>query len=452
MTTTRYDFIAIGGGNAGLTAAGRVAAAGRRVALVDRGPVGGLCSLNGCNPKKVLVRTTELLDEIRHAARFGIVDVGPARADWTRVIDRKETFTAPVTPATERSLAAQGIAHLRGAPRFAGPQTLVLGDERLEADAILVATGSTPRRLAFPGADLVLTTDDLLARRSVPRDLVVVGAGVVAFELGQVFARLGSRVTILAPRRRALAGHDEELVEALAAFSAGLGIELLQEARVDAVRSRDDRLAVEVDVAGVGRRLPADVVLNAAGRVPALDDLDLDAAGVARTERGGVDVDRFLRSRTNPAVLAAGDAHGRLALSPVASYEGRVVARNFLEGDVERADWDAIPKVVFTVPPLASVGVTEAEARARGLEPAVVRSDMTGWKVHAIAGDPIARAKVLVDPASRRILGAHLYGSGAGDTINLFALAIGFGLTADDLKSMVFTYPTFASALPHTLG
>src|SRR6266849_2470182 len=158
----RYDFVAIGGGEAGLTAVSKTAGAGRRTALVDCGPIGGLCSLNGCNPKKVLVRSTEVLDEIRRAAKFGI-EVSEPRVDWSRVIDRKESFTRDVTSSSERSLAQQGIDLVHGAPRFVSKNGLEVNGERIEAGAILIATGSTPRPLTFAGADLVKTSDDILA-------------------------------------------------------------------------------------------------------------------------------------------------------------------------------------------------------------------------------------------------------------------------------------------------
>ncbi|MFP5264319.1 MAG: dihydrolipoyl dehydrogenase family protein [Blastocatellia bacterium] len=446
-----YDFIAIGGGNAGLTAASQVASAGRRTALIDRGPIGGLCSLNGCNPKKVLVRSTELLEEIRHASKFGI-DVNAPRVDWSRVIDRKESFTGPVTAAAEASLKEQGIDLIQGAPRFISRNSLEVNGERIEASAFVVATGSTPRPLGFEGAGLAKTSDDILALRDVPDDLVIIGAGVVAMEFGQVFARLGARVKIITPGKQVLSGEDEEVVAALTEFSAGLGIEFIFQARAKSIRQQGDGLIMEFEAGGQSHTARADFVLNAAGRVASIGDLALDRAEV-KTDRRGVVVNDYLRSPSNPAVFAAGDAHGRMQLSPVASYEGRIVSKNFLEGDAERVDYDAIPRAVYTVPPLASVGLTEAEARGRGLEVAVVNSDMGGWKVYSIIeGGAAARAKVIIDKASGRIVGAHLYGGAAGENINLFALAMRFQVKADDLKHMVYAYPTLASALPYALG
>ena len=447
----RYDFVSIGGGNAGLTAASRIAAVGHTTALIDRGAVGGLCSLNGCNPKKVLVRASEVLDEIRHAAKFGI-EVKDVRADWSRVIDRKESFTEPVTPQTESSLKEQGIDLIQGSPRFTSRNELEVSGEPVQFGSVIIATGSEPRRLDFEGAELTRTSNDILALRDVPGDLAIIGAGVVAMEFGHVFARLGSRVKIITPGKQALGGEDEDVIAALVEFSKGLGIEFIFQARIQAARKQGEKILIEYKADGGARACQADFVLNAAGRVASIGELALDKAEV-ETDRRGVVVNDFLRSASNPNVFAAGDAHGRMQLSPVASYEGRVVARNFLEGDTERVNYDAIPRAVYTIPQLASVGLTEAEARKRELDLTVTSSDMEAWKIYSILeAGRMARAKVITEKGSGRIIGAHLLGGASGEEIHVFALAMKFGITADDLKNMVYAYPTFASALPYTLG
>lgn len=445
-----YDFVAIGGGNAGLTAASRIAGAGHRTALVDRGPIGGLCSLNGCNPKKVLVRSTELLDEIRHAEKFGI-DVGKPRIDWSRVIDRKESFTSTVTAQSEASLKEQGIDLIQGSPRFVSPEELDVDGELIRAKSFVIATGSTPRGLNVEGREFIKTTNDILALRDVPGDLVIIGAGVVAMEFGQVFARAGSRVKILTPGRQVLSGEDEDMVARLIEFSTALGIEIVFQMRLKAVRRDGEALAVEFERDGRGQTARADFVLNAAGRVASISDLALDQAGVD-TDRRGVVVNEFLRSQSNPQIFAAGDAHGRMQLSPVASYEGRVVARNFLENDAERVRHDWIPRAVYTVPPLASVGLTESEARTRGFDVRVSKNDMSSWKVYQIVGEEVAHSKIITEAASGVILGAHLYGQSAGEIINIFGLAMKFGILADDLKNFVYSYPTISSALTYVFG
>lgn len=445
-----YDFVAIGGGSAGMAAVSIVAATGARAVVVDPGPIGGLCSLNGCNPKKVLVRCTEVLSEIQRADEHGI-KVDRVYVEWPRVIDRKESFTSGVTPAAERSLEKQGIDLLRGAPRFVSKDELDVAGERIKARGILIATGSTPRALEFEGADLVKVSDDILALREAPRDLVIIGAGVVAFEFGQVFARLGSRVTLLTPGSRALSGYDEDLVSVVVEVSTDLGMEIVTRARVLRVQKNGGGLRVDYEVDEETRTLGADFVLNAAGRVPAISGLDLQKGGVQIDNRGVV-VNEFLRSPSNPLVFAAGDAHGRLQLSPVASYEGGVAARNFLNGDMERVDYSSIPRALYTVPPLASVGLAESEARKRGLDVEVINSEMSSWKVYAIAGKSVARAKIIKEAKSGLILGSHVFGPEAAEIINMFAMAIRFSIPASELNKMVYAYPTLASSLPYMVG
>ena len=254
---------------------------------------------------------------------------------------------------------------------------------------------------------------------------------------------------MLLPSDRALRGADEDLVDTLVEHSKTLGIEFVPHARVRGVAGSGGRLTVDAEVEGRPRAFPADFVLNAAGRVPAIESLDLAAAGVV-TDKKGVVVDDYLRSPGNRRVFAGGDAHGRRQLSPVASYEGRVVARNFLEGDRDRVSYDAIPQVVYTVPPLAWVGMTESQAREAGRKISVALHDMADWKVYAIAGERPARAKVVLEEESRRVLGAHLLGAGAAEIIHVFAMAIRFGLTTADLDKMVWAYPTLSSALDST--
>ncbi len=439
----QFDLVVIGGGNTGLTVANRVSLAGRRVALVDKGPVGGLCSLAGCNPKKVFVRASEVLDEVRRAAEHG-VDVSNIAVDWERVWRRKHSFTDPVPESTEQGLAQKGVERIRGVARFITPDILIGADEELRADAFVIATGSTPRRLTFPGAELTRTTDDILELRRPPERMVIVGAGVVAFEFAHVFARLGTQVTILMRSHRALGGFDDDFVEHAVEFTKTLGVEFIPETKVTAVRESNGAMRVDFACPGCSHWREADFVLNAAGRVPAIDELDLPAAHV-ETWRRGVLVNDYLRSTTNRRIFAGGDAHGLLQLSPVASYDGRIIARNFLEGDVATVDYSSVPQAIYTTPPLATVGLTETEARQRGLTVKVSVNNMKSWKVYAIAGEPVAWAKIVADASSGRILGAQLFGAGAGDTIHIYALAIRCALTTNDLSEMVYAYPTFAS-------
>ncbi len=438
--------VVIGGGNTGLAAAYRVARAGRRVALVDKGPVGGLCSLAGCNPKKVFVRASEVLETVREAGKHG-VNVGEISIDWQTVWKRKHSFTDPVPESTEKSLAAAGIERVRGVARFIDEQTIAAGDDQLQAEAFVIATGSHPRRLEIRGAELLKASDDVLELKEPPGRMVIIGSGVVAFEFSHVFARLGTKVTMLMRSRGGLTGFDDDFAEVVLEFTRDrLGVEFMPSTDLTSVHK--DGNAYRVECACDGREMvrEADFVLNAAGRDAAIEELNLAAANVETSQRGVV-VDAFLRSKTNRRVFAGGDVHGIRQLSPVASYEGRIIAQNFLEGDVRQADYRTAPQAIFTTPPLASVGLTETIAREMGHDISVYTADMSKWSVYAIAGEPIARAQVIVETKTGKILGAQLLGAAASENIHLFALAIQCAVTADHLKEMVYAYPTFASTI-----
>jgi glutathione reductase (NADPH) len=441
-----YDMVVIGGGNTGLAAAYRVARAGRRVALVDKGPVGGLCSLAGCNPKKVFVRASEVLQTVRDAGEHG-VNAGQISVDWEKVWKRKHSFTDPVPESTEKSLADAGIDRVWGAARFIDEQTIAAGDDQLQADAFVIATGSHPRRLEFAGADLLKTSDDVLELKEAPRRMVIIGSGVVAFEFSHVFARLGTKVTMLMRGRGGLAGFDDDFARIALDFTRDhLGVEFKPMTDVNLVERDGDTYRVECSCDGRAEVREVDFVLNAAGRDAAVEELNLAAANVVTSQRGVV-VDAFLRSKTNRRVFAGGDAHGIRQLSPVASYEGRVIAQNFLEGDVRQVDYTTLPQSIFTTPPLASVGLTETIADEMGHDISVWAADMTKWTVYRIAGEPIARAKVVAEKKSGRVLGAQLLGAAASENIHFFALAIQCGVTAEHLAEMVYAYPTFASTI-----
>jgi glutathione reductase (NADPH) len=401
----------------------------------------------GCNPKKIFVRASEVLQEMRDAGEHGVEGNGWS-IDWQKVWERKHRFTDPVSQLTEKSLASAGVELVRGDAQFLSPETIRAGGSEMRASGFVVATGSHPRGLKFPGANYLKTTNDILELQKPPRQMVIVGSGVVAFEFGQIFARLGTRVSVAMRTTRALANFDDDFVAPLVAFSEKLGIEFIRHAQVEKIEPEGDQLCVHLTTPTGPLTRPVDLVLNAAGRVPAVESLDLSAAGV-EVGRKGVIVDRYLRSTTNRRVFAGGDAHGEWQLSPVASYEGRLIARNFVEGDVQPVDYSAIPHVVFTVPPLAGVGLTEAEARAEGRDFIVKENDMTNWQVFAIAGSHLARAKVLLDKNSKQILGAQLLGEGAAENIHLFTLAMRANLTADYLRDMMYVYPTFASSTPY---
>jgi glutathione reductase (NADPH) len=450
-----YDLIVVGAGNAGLAAAGVAREAGWSVAVVERRDVGGTCPLRGCVPKKVLVAAAEALDQIARADAHRIA-VGAATLDWPALMARKQTFVAGVPAELERSLAARGIDLLRGAARFVGRDAVDVDGRRFRARKFVVAVGSVPRRLPFDGADQVITSDALLELRERPASLAFVGAGVIAFEFAHVLARAGTKVTLLELLPRPLARLDADAVDALVAVTRSLGVDVLTGVSVRAVERDGAALAVHYTTEGANggeaATLRVDCVANGGGRVADLAGLALDAAGVGLRD-GRPALDAYLRSVENPDVYFAGDANPTAPqLSPVATYEGGIVGRNLVgEAPQYTPDYRPIPSAVFAIPALATVGLTEDAARREGLAYEARAHDMRDWRSTRTYAERVAYAKVLVERETDRILGAHLLGHGAAETIHAFALAIRHGLKSADLRETVYAYPTFHSDIRYLL-
>ena len=445
---TTVDLLVLGAGNAGLGAAGVAREAGWSVKVVESRDVGGTCALRGCVPKKVLVAAAEALDVIRRASTHHI-HVGPATIDWGALIARERTFVDGVPSQFESSLARRGIELIRGSARFVGPNAVEVGGVVHRARKIVVATGSSPRTLPIEGFEHALTSDDLLQHSELPPSIAFIGGGVIGLELGHVMARAGAKVSIFEAASRLLPRHDADQVAQLRRITDQIGIQVVTAARVHRIAKREHGLfEVIAEAAGRMQTHVVHAVANAAGRSPNLD-LNLEAAGIEWDGRA-LAIAESLRSTENPNVYFAGDAvPGRPQLSPLASAEGRLVGRNLVE-DLQLAPrYDDVPSAVFTVPALARVGATEDEAAAAGLEFEAKVNDMRSWRSAKSYGEEAAWAKILVEKESGRILGAHLVGHGAEETIHTFAAAISAQHTAADLKARIYAYPTFHADLKH---
>jgi glutathione reductase (NADPH) len=439
-----FDLLVLGTGNAGMAAAGAVREAGKTVAMIEHRDVGGTCPIRGCVPKKVLVAAAQTLHQIDLASQHHI-KVGKPEIDWPALIEREQGFVDGVPGMFRDSLERRGIDLFEGSARFTGRNTVAVGDEVITADNIVIATGSVPRTLDIPGAEHMITSEEILTERGLPERIVFVGGGVIALEFGHVYARAGAHVTILEALPRLLPRMDEDAVAQIQKESERIGIDVLTGVEVTAISESGNGLEVRFTHDGAEKTVVGDRVANGTGRVPALDGLDLDAGEIAH-DGLRITVGDDMRSVSNPAVHVAGDAlWSSPQLSPVASYEGRIVGRNILDGSALAPEYGHIPANVYTVPALASVGLTEAEANAQGLDFATKTNDMTGWRSSMTHAEPVAWSKVLVEDGSGRIIGAHIVGHGAEEIIHLFAMAIRHGLGAADLGDMIFAYPTFAS-------
>ena len=438
-----FDMIAIGTGSAAAAAAYRCRAAGWEVAVLDRRPYGGTCALRGCDPKKVLVGATEVVDWARRMRGKG-VDAAGARIDWGELMRFKRTFTDPVPASREKGFVDAGIATFHGRARFVDRTSISVDGETLRGRFVVIAAGAEPAKLSIPGEELLTISEQFLELVELPKNIVFVGGGYISFEFAHIAARAGAQVTILQRKPRPLVGFDPDLVNRLVAATRALGVDVRLNVSCIAVERHGNRLQVEASGGDPAQTLEADMVVHGAGRAPDLDDLDLEAAGVQHVRRGVV-VNEYLQSVSNPQVYAAGDAVASnvLPLTPVATMHGEMVGDNLLKGNHRAPDYSVVSSVVYTVPHLAMVGLLEEQARERGLRfKTNVNADTSSWYSSRRVGAEYTGYKVLVEEDTGRILGAHLLGPKADEVINVFAAAMRGGLAAKDLAEFPFAYPT----------
>ena len=442
MTDT-LDLIVIGAGMAGITAAKKCSNAGWSVAIVDELPYGGTCGLRGCDPKKMLRAGAEAVEAARRLSGKGIA--GETRIDWPELMKHKESFTDPVPESMESGLKEAGVQTFHGRARFTAEDRIEIeGQGEITFHRALIATGAKPRPLDFPGAEKLIDSTDFLNLAELPHRIAFVGGGYISFEFAHIAARAGAQVTILDRGARQLKMFDPDLVDMLLDRSRAAGIEIIDEAAIERVEDADGAHRVIYRKADKSHTVEADLVVHGAGRVPSIDHLELGAAGI-ETEQGGVKVTPWLQSPSNPRVFAAGDAAASPGkpLTPVAVFEGKIAASNMLKEKRTEPDYTGVPSVVFSIPELARVGISEEEARAMG-DVVVSFTDTSDWFSQRRLGESHAGAKVIT-AKDGKILGAHMLGPDYAELINVFSLAIKLGLTAAQVKAMPAAYPTGAS-------
>ena len=451
MTAEKFDVVILGGGNAGIGATGPVRRAGMSVAMIEADLLGGTCPNRGCTPKKVLVAAGHALHEIDRAFIHHIT-VGKPKLDWAALIDREKDMIKDIPANLARSMAKRNVEVIKGRAAFTGPNIIRVGDRRLEANHVVIATGSKPRPLPIPGAELMITSDEMLSERELSASVIFVGGGVIALEFGHVYARAGSNVTILEALPQLLPAMDADAVARLQTESERIGIRVRTAVSVKRIERVNGRLRVHFTHEGAEHAADAERVVNGAGRVANVAALDL-AAGQVEHANGRIAIDHYLRSTSNPNVYVCGDAVPTSPqLSPIATYEGEIVGRNIVEGPKQAPDYASMATSVYTVPPLASVGLTEAAARQAGFAVDVHTNDMLDWFSAKTYAETVAWSKVIVDQSTDRILGAHFVGHSGQELVNIFGLAMRFSITASQIRENIYAYPTFSSDIKHMLG
>jgi len=444
-----YDVIVIGTGVAGSDVAWHCREAGMRIAITDHQTYGGTCALRGCVPKRVLAGAAEVVARVHDQQGRGIR--GEVSIDWPQLLAFERSFTDPIPRRKEERFRRAGIHTCRGFARFAGPDRVAIGDDLFSARYIVIATGAHPRPLDVPGADLVTQSDDFFYLETLPERIVFIGGGYISFEFAHVAARAGAKATILQRSGRVLKGFDHDIVDRLVQASREVGIDVQMNMPLLSVEKTAAGLLVRAGREGEEETFEADMVVHGAGRVPAIEGLDLAAGGV-ETDRRGIRVNEYLQSVSNPAVYVAGDVNTRgVQLTPVAVRDAHIVVDNILNGNARAADYWVVPSAVFTNPPIASVGLTEEAAKEKGIPYIVHAGDLSERFTNRGINQKHVGYKLLIESDSRRILGAHLIGHHVEEVINIFALAIKHGLTVDDLTldAIPWAYPSNAYDIIH---
>lgn len=443
------DLLVVGGGSAGFAAAIRGAELGAQVALVEGGTLGGTCVNVGCVPSKTLIRAAEAQ---HRRSRHGFAGV-PSRdgvPEWRLIRDQKDELVAHLRQAKYADVlrSYDAVELIRGrAVVKAGPSVEMEDGRTLRARKLIVTTGASPWTPPIPGLAHLdyLDSTSAMSLERLPASLIVIGGSAVGLELAQMFARLGVRVTVVEAMPRIVPAESGSIGEALAAYLREEGIEIHTAASVQKVR-RQSEVVVELAIGGASKELRAEHLLVATGRRANTAGLGLSEVGVTLGEKGEVRVDQHLRT-SHPDVYAAGDVIGEPMFVYVAAYGGITAAENALGGDTRRYDLTAVPRVTFTDPAVASVGMTAEQAEAAGIRP--ITSDLALEHVpRALAArDTRGFIRLVADPSSRRLSGAHILASEAGEMITEPALAMRFGLTIDDLVSSFHPYLTLSEGI-----
>jgi mercury(II) reductase len=443
-----YDLVVIGAGSAGFSASITAADQGAQVALIGSGTIGGTCVNIGCVPSKTLIRAAETLHNARVAARFAGITAEAELTDWRGTVRQKDALVSELRQAKYTNLlpAYNGIAYREGPARLVEGGVEVDG-ARIPAGKIIIATGARPAVPAIPGIETVpyLTSTTALDLEELPRLLLIIGGGYIGAELAQMFARAGVKVTLVC-RSHLLPEAEPEIGAALTGYFEDEGITVVSGIAYRAIRKIENGIALDVSRDGQNTTIDADKVLITTGRAPNIEGLGLTEHGIALSPKGGIVVDDRMRT-TRAGIYAAGDVTGRDQFVYMAAYGAKLAAKNALNGDSLRYDNSAMPAIVFTDPQVASVGLTEAAARAAGHAIRVSTIGLDQVPRALAARDTRGLIKLVADAGSGRLLGAQILAPEGADSIQTATLAIRQGLTVDDLADTIFPYLTTVEGL-----
>ncbi len=450
----RFDLLVIGGGMAGLPFANKAAYKGLRTALVERELLGGTCLNRGCIPTKAMIASAAVAHTVRHAEEYGILTDSP-RVDLAAVMHRKDRIVEGIRSGAYRGAEKnEKLTLVEGEARLEGNGRVRVGDRLLEAPRIVINVGARPGMPPIEGLGDVplLTSREALELRELPEHLLVIGGGYVGVEFAQMYARFGSRVTVVQRSERLVPGEEPEIGEELADVFESEGITVYTSAEAVRVDRREGGVRVRIREESGESELDGSHMLVAAGRTPNTVDLGLEAAGIETDAKGFISVDRLFRT-TAEGVWAMGDVTGEPMFTHTARDDADLLYRILLKDD-EDASWEGrvVPHAVFTDPEIASVGLTEAEAREAGHDVSVNVQDFRGVARAKAGGTTRGLIKIIGDRASGRLLGGHILGPSAGELIHEIVLALLLGARTNDLARMIHVHPTLSEGINAAAG
>ena len=438
-----FDLFVIGAGSGGVRASRIASAHGAKVAVAEEFRVGGTCVIRGCVPKKLLVYGAHFAEDLNDAAMFGW-DVPVKRFDWPVLRDNVLAEVTRLESAYTDTLSNHDVTIFHERATVAGPNMVRLASGKIvTAGKILIATGARPALPEIAGVEHSITSNEVFLLESLPKRIVIVGGGYIANEFAGIFLEFGSQVTLVNRSDVMLRHYDQQIVDRLIQISVKKGIDFRFNALIDRIDKKDGRL--QVSMTGCDD-IVADAVLFATGRVPNVEELGLDGAGVALNDKGAIKVDADNRSSVD-SIFAVGDVTDRVQLTPVAIREGQAFADTFFGNLPTRVDYDCIPSAVFSHPPLASVGMTEGQARNKLGSVKTYSSDFRAMKNVLAGRNERSLYKIVVDGATDEIVGIHMIGPDSPEILQAAAIAVKAKLKKSDFDATIALHPTMAEEL-----
>ncbi len=446
----RHDVIVIGGGSAGYAAARTAHDEGADVGIIDHGPLGGLCILRGCMPTKTILRSSDVISLMKRAKEFGLNPV-PAEADLSAIIDRKARLINEFAEERIHALKDSRFTLYEERATFLSPYEIQAGTHRLTAKAFIISTGSVVSRVPIAGLEAVgyLTSDEALELRDAPRSMIVLGGGPVALELAQFFHRIGTRVTLLQRSDHVMSQGDEDLARPVEARFREEGMTVLTRTKLLRFTKNGRETVAHLTHEGKEKTITAEVILQALGRRPNIESLNLDAAGV-EVRQGAIAVDDAMRT-TQPHVYAVGDVNGLHEIVHIAIQQGEIAGWNALHPQASPRQYEDRLKtqVVFTDPQIASVGLNEKECRSRQIPYRVASYPFAEHGKSLTLGEPHGHVKLLASPENGKILGAHIVGPEAAELIHELIAVMYYEGTVHDLTRIPHYHPTLAEIITY---